>query len=650
MSAKAAFFNLFRSRLFVCIAASSLLAELPCALRAQAPPTPPQNASAAIQSAPQVDTKTVRNKDRRKAAKLFLQATGLFEKEDFEEAMHLYQQAAELDPSKRDYELAAEVARNHAVTALIQAAASDRVHGDTAGARAALAEALALNPQSAQASEHLYELGKEAIAAVPAPLYGQSTSDLGAIPTLATASGVHSFHLRSDQRQVIQQVFKAYGLETTLDESVRPMQVRFELDDATFDQATRTLELLTKTFHVPVDAHRVIVARESRENRQQFERQEMETIYLSGLSTPELTEISTRLARDIFGTSLAVVNASANTITLKASASTLSAFNKTVLPLLDGRDQVILDVRMIKLAHTSSRNTGAHLPQTMSAYNIYSEEQSILNANQALIQQIISSGLAAPGDTLAIIGILIASGQISSNLFSGGIATFGGGITASALSPGSATANLSLNSSDSRLLDQVQLRLGDGEDGQLRLGERYPIQTSSYSSGIGSGVNIPGLTGAGNSGALSGLLSGLSGLGGTVPMIEYQDLGLTLKATPRILRSGEVALKFDMKLDALAGASINDVPILSNTAYSGVVTLKEGQAVVVVSELDKSQSRAISGTPGISEIPGLNNLTGMDREKNTSTLLIIITPNVIRTTQPAGHTPMIRVERSSATR
>ena len=65
-----------------------------------------------------------------------------------------------------------------------------------------------------------------------------------------------------------------------------------------------------------------------------------------------------------------------------------------------------------------------------------------------------------------------------------------------------------------------------------------------------------------------------------------------------------------MKITALSGAAINGNPILNNRAYSGVVTLKQGEAVVVASELDKSQSRAISGTPGISEIPGLNNLTG----------------------------------------
>jgi len=637
------------SRLSLRLAAGLLLATLPGSLLAQTGESLPQSAPAIEQAQPAPEAKLPRNKDRRRAARLFLDATALFEKEKYQEAIHVYEQAAQLDPTKTEYPLAAEVARNHAVTALIQKAAKDRLRGDTASAREALSEALTLNPHSAQAGEHLYELGEDALAALPAPLYRDNAAILGDVPQAVHLPGVHSFHLRNDQRQAIQQVFKAYGLETTLDESVRPAQIRFDLDDATFEQATRTLELVTKTFHVPVDAHRVIVARDTHENRQQFERQELETIYLSGLTSTELADISTKLAKDIFGAALAVVDPSASTITLRAPARTLSAFNATVLPLLDGRNQVILDVRLIQLAHSNSRNTGAKLPQSSSAYNIYTEEQSILNANQALVQQIISSGLAAQGDTLAIIGILVASGQVSSALFSSGIATFGGGITESALSPGGATANLSINSSDSRLLDQVQLRLGDGEDGKLRLGERYPIQTSSFSSGLASGVNIPGLTGAGASGALSGLLSGLTGGASNIPMVEYQDLGLTLKATPKILRSDEVALSFDMKLDALAGSSINDVPVLTNTSYSGVVTLKEGQGVVVVSELDKSQSRAISGTPGISEIPGLNNLTGVDKETNSSTLLIIITPHVIRSTQSAGHTPMIRIGKDLTT-
>jgi type II secretory pathway component GspD/PulD (secretin) len=130
-----------------------------------------------------------------------------------------------------------------------------------------------------------------------------------------------------------------------------------------------------------------------------------------------------------------------------------------------------------------------------------------------------------------------------------------------------------------------------------------------------------------------------------IPQVEYQDLGLTLKATPRVLRGGEVALKIDMKIDALAGTSINGNPVLSNRAYSGVVTIKQGETVEIVSELDKSESRILSGVPGVTEIPGLNNMTGNDIQKNYATLLILLTPRVVRGSQAAGHSPMLRIER-----
>ena len=196
----------------------------------------------------------------------------------------------------------------------------------------------------------------------------------------------------------------------------------------------------------------------------------------------------------------------------------------------------------------------------------------------------------------------------------------------------------------------MQLRLSDGQAATVRSGTRYPIQTSSFSSLSGSVPNIPGLTGAGSSSSLSSLLGSLGGSVPNVPQVEYQDLGLTLKATPSVMRNNDVALNIDLKIDALAGASINGNPILANRSYSGVVTLKQGEGVVVVSELDKQQSRAISGVPGISEIPGLNDVTGNDRQRSYSTLVIVMTPHVVRGTQAAGHTPMMRIDRAASAR
>jgi Flp pilus assembly secretin CpaC len=631
--------------------ATALLAVFSIVIQAQtdhltAQSAPPGTASASKSSTDTQPARPVRNSDRRKAAKLYLVSSKLFVGEQFEEAMRGYEQAAALDPGTSDYQLAASVARSHAVTALLQAAAKDRLRGDEAGARAILAHALELEPENIQVTQHLYELGDDALLGQSRPAYEQAAGTISDAVKLEPTAGTHSFHLHSDARQVIPQVFKAYGIDASEDSTVGITHIRLDLDDVDFETATRVVGMATATFYIPLDSRHVLVARDTKENRQQFTPLEYETVYLPGLNATELTDV-VNLAKNVFNVQQAVAEPTSGTVTIRASQSTMNAFNATMRDLLDGRNQVLLEVRMIQLAHTSTRNTGVQPPASMSAFNVYAQEQSILNANQSLVQQIISSGLAAPGDTLTILGILLASGQVSSSLFSNGIALFGGGLTLSALAPGKSTLNLNLNSSDSRELDQIQLRLGDGEAATIKTGTKYPIQTSSYSSLGASVPNIPGLTGAGASGSLTSLLASYSGSVPNVPMVQYQDLGLTLKATPKVLRNDEVALTIDMKIDALAGTYINGNPVLNNRSWSGVVTLKQGEAVEVISEMDKSESRAVSGTPGISEIPGLKNLTGNDTQKNYATLLVVITPHVIRGTQAAGHSPMMRVERGS---
>jgi general secretion pathway protein D len=630
------------------VTAITAIAAMLCVMAAAAPQQAPQSAASQIAgpapSGSQKKSEGVSNRDRRHAAKLFLEATKLFDKEQFLPAMHDYEQATALDPENADYATAAQVARSHAVTALIQSAAKARLQENAQAARGALQQAAELDPKNPELAEHLQELAGDVGVDRQKSIYEDAAKNLAAAPVLAPVEGLHSFHAHADARQVIQSVFQAYGVESTVDQSVSAKPVRLDLDDVSFKQAIHALSLVTDTFWVPLDEHRALVAKDTRLNREQFLRQELETVYLPGLTSAEMTEVD-NLAKNVFGAQHAALEPTAGTLTLRAPTQTLDAFNATLRDLLDGRSQVLLEVKMMQLAHSNVRNTGAQLPQQITAFNVYAEEQSILNSNQALVQQIISSGLAAPGDTLAILGILLASGQVSSSLFSNGIALFGGGLTQSALSPGPAKLNLNLNSSDSRALDEIQLRLGDGEEGTVRSGTRYPILTSTYSNLGTNGVNIPGLTSAGSSSSLSSLLSSLQGPTSEIPQVQYQDLGLTLKATPKVMRSGDVALTLDMKLTSLAGQEVSNIPVLDNRSFSGVVTLKAGSAVVVAGEVDKSESRALSGTPGLSEIPGLNNLTDKDTQTDYATLLIIMTPHVIRGSQASGHSRMFRIAR-----
>jgi general secretion pathway protein D len=635
-----------------CCAAALLLGVFPGIVDAQASGAPasplPQNApSTANENATPTGKETqadklVRGSARRRAAKAYLEAGKLFLAEKFEEARVGFERAAQLDPTNPNYAQAALVARSHEVTALLQTSAKDRLVGNRAGAQAALLRAYELEPRNFEVSEHLDELGADLARAQQRPLYDDVEDMLGSPVEVEYAPGPRSFHIRAPQREVIQQVFKAYGVEAIIDQSVGADVVHLDLGEATFKEATRALGMATDSFYVPLDAHRVLVARDTTENRQRFMRLSLETVYLPGLSSDTMTEV-TNLARNIFGAEQAAPDNSGARLVLRAPQIDLDAFNATMRQLLDGTSQVMLEVKMIQVAHTHSTNTGVTPPQAISAFNVYTEEQNILNQNQALVQQIISSGLAAPGDTLAILGILLASGQVSSPLLSQGFALFGGGITQSALAPGPATANFALNSSDSRELDAVELRLGDGEDATLKLGTRYPIETSSFTSMRPSLPNIPGLTTPGSSGGLGSLLSQLSGAIPPIPQIQYQDIGLTLKVHPRVMRNGSVALSLDLKLDSLAGQSVNGIPVLNDRSYTGVVMIKQGSASVIAGEVDESESRALAGTPGLSDLPGMNNVTDKNLQQNYATLLIVITPHVVRGTQAAGHSPMFRV-------
>lgn len=599
---------------------------------------------AADQAKDQEQTKVVTGKDRRRATKLYLEATKLYEKGQFEKAMQDYQEAAQLDPGNPNYAGATEVARSHEVTDLIQTAAKARIRGDKTAEAAALEKAAQLDPRNIEVAEHLHEMAADVADAQSKSMYEKGLDSLAPAPVLEPTSAKHSFHLKADRRQVIQTVFRSYGLEVSIDQSVSGPPIHFDIDDVGFDQAKQAVNMATDSFTVPLDAHRALVAKDTRENRLQYVREEFETVYLGGVSKEEMTDIA-NMAKNVFQMQQVAVQEGPGTMTVRGPTAKLNALNETLRGLLDGKSQVLLDVRLIQLAHTNQRNTGVTPPQQITAFNVYAEEQAILNQNQALVQQIISSGLAAPGDTLAILGILLASGQVSSSIFQNGIALFGGGLTLSGVSPGPVNINLNLNSSESRELDDIQLHLADNEEGTIKSGSRYPITTSQYSNLGTSGINIPGLTSAGASGSLSSLLSQLNTGAQNIPQIQYQDLGLTFKARPRVTHGGDVALSIDLTISALGGTSLNGVPILNNRNYSGEVRLKEGSGVVIVSQVDKEESRALSGWPGLTEIPGLNGITDTNAQQNYASLLIIITPHVVRGTQAAGHTPMLRIER-----
>ena len=163
------------------------------------------------------------------------------------------------------------------------------------------------------------------------------------------------------------------------------------------------------------------------------------------------------------------------------------------------------------------------------------------------------------------------------------------------------------------------------------MGSRYPVITGTYSSGVSSSLasSLSGLNINGTS--VSSLLSQYSGTNSvSVPQFQFEDLGITLKLTPQILRSDAVSLALDMKVEALGGTSIDNIPILNNRAMTSTITVPAGHTAMLATLVSSNELKDLTGLPGLSELPGFQG-TDQDRQKSSTELLITITPHIVRT-------------------
>jgi Flp pilus assembly secretin CpaC len=65
---------------------------------------------------------------------------------------------------------------------------------------------------------------------------------------------------------------------------------------------------------------------------------------------------------------------------------------------------------------------------------------------------------------------------------------------------------------------------------------------------------------------------------------------------------------------------------------------------MLLSTLTRQESRALSGVPGVSEIPGAGFNTNHQRQFDTTDLVMVITPHIVRKAHTEMSAPMIMIE------
>jgi Flp pilus assembly secretin CpaC len=639
-----------RAALTRCTAALAIV-SLSLTTLAQAPPqtTQPTPAASSTQPPP-TPAKAVQppanrpNKHQTEAAETaYLAGARLLDRKDLSGAEAEFTKATKLDPANRDYALALSLTHQRHVVELVQLAGKARLLGQNEKADTLLAEARLLDPQDEIASQSIDPgVFPKAFRPDIEPWIKEGPRIAGPV-TLLPDANLKSFHLHADQQEVLKQVFSGYGIRPTFDESVGRQDLRFDLDDTPYQQSVPILLGMIHAFAVPLDSRSVIIAKDTQENRQRLERQLQETIYIPGMTNEQMDEFG-NVVKNVFDVKQLTVDKGSGNLIIRAPEQTLTYINLTLADLIDGGSQVMVELKLYSVDRTNQRTIGAQLPQQIGIYSVAGAAENIVTQNQTLVNQAISQGLVPAGSSNIVIALaLIASGLVQSTLLSSTVGFFGGGITQTGVTSNqNPTFNLALNSSDTRALDDIQVRVGDRQTATFRLGERYPITTSTYSSGITG--NTSALAGVSINGVSVSSLLNSSVSSVTIPQIQYEDIGLTLKATPSVQRSGAISMHLDLKIEALSGASLSNIPILNSQQFASDVTVRDGDTALLVSTLTRSQSAAISGAPGLGELPGFqtataDTVTNMD----SSELLLLVTPRVTRLRPHIAAGPRIAV-------
>jgi type II secretory pathway component GspD/PulD (secretin) len=394
--------------------------------------------------------------------------------------------------------------------------------------------------------------------------------------------------------------------------------VRFDLENADFRTAMQAASQVTKSFCVALEDTVLFAAVDNPENHRLFDRMGLRSFYIPGGASPqELNELLTAL-RSLFEFKFASLNAASSTITLRGPKAALEAATQFLDQLNRTRPEVILELNVFQVSHTYMRQLGLHVPNTFNLFNIPASALAALAGQniQSLINQLIASGGINQAGNQTISALLAQLQSQANSIFSQPVATFGGGLTFFGLSLDQLSPVLYMNESSVRQLNHVQLRASQDKEATFKLGERYPILNASFSP-------------ISNSSAIAQVVGNQS-YTAPFPSVNYEDIGLTLKAKPLVHNNADVALELDMEFRTLGTTVTNGIPDILNREYKGGILLKNGEQAAVAGMITKSDEKSLNGLPLFSGIPGFNVLTGeSSKQEEDDELLILITPHVL---------------------
>jgi general secretion pathway protein D len=340
-----------------------------------------------------------------------------------------------------------------------------------------------------------------------------------------------------------------------------------------------------------VTANTIFVAQNNRAKRGELDEQAVQTFYLSNAwQATDLTDVQTALRNVMAGNFKAYAVAGQNAIVCRGTPDELLLAEKLINDLDKARAEVVVDIAVLEVSKNWEKTLGIQWP---SSVGIALQPPTSSSTTTCPTGSTTCTPSTGSSPTLYDLSHLKA--------------------TDFAVTIGSATANLLLEDSNTKILQNPRIRATDAQKALLTIGERIPIATGSYQTGAATAV-------------VSSLVN---------TQFQYQDVGVKVEMTPTVHYDHDVTLKIKIEVSSQSGSvTISGVtePIIAQNIVDQVIRLREGEASILGGIQESQEMVSWNGIPGLSQIPVLRYLFGSkDHTITDNELVFLVVPHIVRT-------------------
>jgi general secretion pathway protein D len=519
-------------------------------------------------------------------------------RENYETAYEFYKQAFDLKPKDLRYKSSFERMRFKAAATIVHHGILLRDQGKLQEALAEFQKAAFIDPSLFAAQQELKRTQKmiddannppPQAAGPPVGLERKLRDAAGPVELAAISTVPITVKLTEDSKVIYQTIGQLAGINVLFDYDYTSRRIKVELNGVTLEEALQITALESKTFWRPVTANTIFVAQDNAAKRKELEQSVLKTFYLSNLSAPTELQDVVNAIRAVLDVQRVQQLLSQNALVVRGTPDQIALAEKLVDDLDKARPEVVVDIAVLQVSKDRSRTLG-FLPPSSATVTLQS------NINTATTTSTTTTGTTTPS----------SSGGLELNTL--------GNLNATDFQVSIGSANLSavMGDSDTKMLQNPQVRALDNQKATLKIGERVPVATGSFQPGIG-GVGINPLVNT---------------------QFQYLDVGVNIDVTPHVHADREVTLKITMEISSVVGqSSIGGIsqPIIGQKKIEHEIRLADGEPSLIGGIFDDSSTRSLSGIPGLASIPILKYLFGQTtQDKSQDETVFAITPHIIR--------------------